>query len=95
MTEKYHKDVFRARKMTLAERKKHINWCSKHQHIHVEFPMYWSCSFPNRKKNPCPECNGRGFTHDSSEEIYGCYFCEGKKYLYQLDKEQTKKGETK
>ncbi|KKK71194.1 hypothetical protein LCGC14_2916360 [marine sediment metagenome] len=31
------------------EKKKHINWCSKHQERHCEYPMYKSCRFPNRK----------------------------------------------
>ena len=27
--------------------KKHIRWCSKHQHVHGKDVDHWSCSFPN------------------------------------------------
>lgn len=27
--------------------KAHKNWCSKHQVVHSEHIVYWSCRFPN------------------------------------------------
>jgi len=30
--------------------KNHKRWCSKHQAVHGEGRNYWSCRFPNDKK---------------------------------------------
>lgn len=69
-------------KTAKSEKKKHINWCSRHQVRHSEFPMYWSCDFPNREKEKCYKCNGNGFVQIGVKETIGCFQCEGKKIRY-------------
>jgi len=34
----------------VVDRKKDLNWCSKHQVVHSPKGSYWSCRFPNDKK---------------------------------------------